>query len=66
MITKHNLTGAHRLGWARAIRCDETAHSDARVRRACHIFLSETCAHSHEQDWARGMLAKLQEKIRRQ
>ena len=63
MITKHILTGAQRLGWARAVRSDDTVHSDARVRRACRIFLSEACAHEHERDWARDMLAILQGKI---
>ncbi len=63
IIIKHILTGAQRLGWARAVRSDDTAHSDARVRRACRIFQSEACAHGHEQDWARDMLAILQGKI---
>lgn len=61
MITKHLLTDAQYLGWARAIRSDETAHSDARVRRACRIFLSDSSAYVSEQDWARAMLAILQE-----
>ena len=60
MITKHISTGAQRLGWARAVRSDDTVQSDARVRRACRIFQSEACAHDYEQDWARDTLAILQ------
>lgn len=40
------MTRELRLGWARAVRADLGAQSDAWIRRACRIFLSEASAKS--------------------
>lgn len=54
------LTREQRLGWARSVRSDLAAHSDARIRRACRIFLSETrWGESEDTVWAREMLKML-------
>ena len=54
---KHNLDDDFRLSWARAIKSDVDIHSQARIRRACHIFLSDgTRATQEEVTWAHNAL----------
>lgn len=54
------LTRELRLGWARAVRADSGSHSDARIRRACLIFLSEGGAKDWcDRRWATEMLVTM-------
>ena len=54
------LTRDQRLAWARGVRMEIEGHSDARIRRACRIFLAEAGAADHaDRTWAEQMLAVL-------
>ena len=54
------LTRQQRLAWAHGVRMDIADHSDARIRRACRIFLAEARAGDHaERAWAEQMLRVL-------
>ena len=50
-------TRDQRLAWARGVRMEMTGHSDARIRRACRIFIAEaTTADYADRVWAHEML----------
>lgn len=49
-----------RIRWARGVKDDLVIHSDARIRRACRIFLAECGAADHgDRIWAEQMLKSL-------
>ena len=54
------LTRDQRLAWARGVRMEMAGHSDARIRRACRIFIAEARTADHaDRAWAEAMLRAL-------
>lgn len=53
-------TREQQLAWARGVRSDMAGHSNARLRRACYIFLAEARAVDHaDRAWAKLVLRVL-------
>ena len=59
------ITRDQRLAWARGVRMDIKGHSDARIRRACRIFLAEASTADYaDRTWAQEMLSVMRAKKR--